>query len=95
MAQRKKYDGAFKARVAIEAIKGDKTINQIAGLYGVHPSLIGKWKKDALAGLAGLLSDRQGRQQEQPNGKETELYQRIGQLSMEVEYLKKKLGLFQ
>ena len=95
MAQRKRYDGAFKARVAVEAIKGEKTLNEIAGLYGVHPTLIGKWKKDALEGLADLLSDRQARKQERANGKDAELYQRIGQLSMEVAYLKKKLGLFQ
>ena len=57
MAQRKRHTGQFKARVAIEAIAGHKTVNQIAGEYGIHPSQVNKWKKDAVQRLPEILSD--------------------------------------
>lgn len=94
MTQRKHYDGAFKTRVALEAIKGQKTVNEIASTYEVHPTQVVKWKKEALEGLPGLLSDRRGRK-DPPSVEPTEkLYQQIGQLTMEVAYLKKKLHMF-
>ena len=92
MAQRRKHTGQFKARVAVEAIAGHKTVNQIAAEYGVHPSQVNKWKKQALEGLPEVLCDGRagtnGRQEEI----EARLYQQIGQLTMELGYLKKKLG---
>ena len=92
MAQRKRHAGQFKARVAIEAIAGHKTVNQIAAEYGIHPSQVNKWKKDAVERLPDILSDgrssKDGRQEEL----EARLYQQIGQLTMELGYLKKKLG---
>ena len=93
MAQRRRHGGAFKARVAVEAIAGHKTVNEIAGAYQVHPSQVGKWKAEALQRLPEVLSD--GRQSQAEAGSETEarLYQQIGRLTMEVAYLKKKLGL--
>lgn len=93
MAQRKHYGGPFKMRVVVEAMAGHKTINEIAGAYGIHPSQVGKWKAEALARLPEVLSD--GRKVARPCNGETEarLYQEIGRLTMEVEYLKKKLGL--
>ena len=93
MAQRRKHTGQFKARVALEAIAGHKTVNEISSEYGVHASQIHKWKKQALAFLPETLDDhRRGRRQTQQI-LESRLYQQIGQLTMEVEYLKKKLGL--
>ena len=93
MAQRKHRDGAFKARVAVEAIAGHKTVNEIASAYAIHPSLVGKWKAEALARLPEVLSD--GRKVQAASRPQTEarLYEEIGRLRMEVEYLKKKLGL--
>jgi transposase-like protein len=93
MAQRRHHGGAFKARVAIEAIAGHKTVNEIAGTYEIHPSQVAKWKAEALARLPEALSD--GRQVKAQEDSETQarLYQEIGRLTMEVEYLKKKLGL--
>jgi transposase-like protein len=93
MAQRKHHGGAFKARVAVEAIAGHKTVNEIASAYAIHPSLVGKWKAEALARLPEVLSD--GRQVKADRGprREARLYEEIGRLRMEVEYLKKKLGL--
>jgi len=93
MTQRRHHGGAFKARVAIEAIAGHKTVNEIASAYEIHPSQVAKWKAEALARLPETLSD--GRQAKAPADSQTEarLYQEIGRLTMEVEYLKKKLGL--
>ena len=93
MAQRKHHGGAFKARVAVAALAGHKTVNEIASAYAIHPSLVGKWKAEALARLPEALSD--GRKVKADSGprREARLYEEIGRLRMEVEYLKKKLGL--
>jgi len=95
MAQRKRHTGQFKARVAIEAIAGHKTVNQIAGEYGIHPSQVNKWKKDAVQQLPEILSDGRGGKDGRQEELEARLYQQIGQLTMELGYLKKKLGLCQ
>ncbi len=95
MAQRKRHTGQFKARVAIEVIAGHKTVNQIAAEYGVHPSQVNKWKKDAVQGLPEVLSDGRGGKHSGQEELEARLYQQIGQLTMELGYLKKKLGLCQ
>jgi transposase len=93
MAQRRHHGGAFKTRVVVEAIAGHKTVNEIASAYEIHPSQVAKWKAEALQRLPEVLSD--GRKLKAGAGTETEarLYQEIGRLTMEVEYLKKKLGL--
>jgi len=92
MAQRKQHGGAFKARVAVEAIAGHKTINEIASACAIHPSLVAKWKAEALARLPEVLADGRKVQAVRPQT-EARLYEEIGRLRMEVEYLKKKLGL--
>jgi transposase-like protein len=93
MTQRKQRNGAFKTRVVVEAIEGHKTVNEIASAYEIHPSQVGKWKSQALARLPEILSDgRQVRADASPQ-REARLYEEIGRLRMEVEYLKKKLGL--
>lgn len=93
--QRKQYSAELKVKVALEAIKCQKTTNEIAAEYGVHPSQISQWKKQMLDGLPQLFS-RQERNRERTEA-ETEttianLYQQIGQLKVEVDYLKKKSG---
>ena len=93
MAQRRKHSGHFKARVAVEAIAGHKTVNEISGEYGVHASQIHKWKKQALEHLPEVLDDSRRSRRDAHEAVESRLYQQIGQLTMEVEYLKKKLGL--
>jgi putative transposase len=93
MAQRKRHTGQFKARVAVEAIAGHKTINEIATEYGIHPSQVNKWKKQALEQLPDVLSDGRGGNNGRQEEIEARLYQQIGQLTMELEYLKKKSGL--
>ena len=93
MAQRRHHGSAFKARVAVEAIAGHKTVNEIASTYEIHPSQVAKWKAEALQRLPEVLSD--GRQAKAAVDSQTQgrLYEEIGRLTMEVEYLKKKLGL--
>lgn len=93
MAQRRKHTGQFKARVAVEAITGHKTVNEISAEYGVHASQIHQWKKEALERLPEVLDDGRRSRQQAHEAVESRLYQQIGQLTMEVEYLKKKLGL--
>jgi transposase-like protein len=95
MAQRKRHTGQFKARVAVEAIAGHKTVNQIATEYGIHPSQVNKWKKHALEGLPEVLCDGRGGKNGRQEEVEARLYQQIGQLTMELGHLKKKLGFCQ
>lgn len=91
--RRKTYTGAYKAKIVVEAIKGQQTINQLASKYGVHPNMITEWKKQALSGLPQVLSDRRGRDEKAEEELKAQLYQQIGQLKMELEWLKKKAGL--
>ena len=95
MAQRKRHTGQFKARVAVEAIAGHKTVNQIATEYGIHPSQVNKWKKHALERLPEVLSDGRGAKNGRQEEVEARLYQQIGRLTMELGYVKKKLGFCQ
>jgi len=90
---KKKHDAAFKARVALEAIKGEKTMAQIASEYGVHPNQIGQWKKRLLKDLPSIFSDRRKREGKEVQAEKDELYRQIGQLKVELDWLKKKSQL--
>lgn len=87
---RKRYDKAFKARVALEAIRGEKTIQQIASDFEVHPNLVGLWKKQLQEGAAGIFEKPNTKDEEQEQKKTDELYRQIGELQVEKEFLKKK-----
>ena len=87
---RKTYDAAFKAKVAFEAAKGEKTITQIASEFSVHPNQIRLWRKHLIEQLPDLFSGRRPQQEKAREETEAELYQQIGQLKMELEWLKKK-----
>jgi putative transposase len=89
---RKQYSARFKARVAIEAIRGEKTLNQLGSHYGVHPVQVAHWRRAALEQLEEIFVDgrrRKGRAEEVE--KET-LYEEIGRLKVELDWLKKKLA---
>ena len=88
--QRKRYSAALKAKVAIEAIKGQKTTNEIATEYAVHPTQITQWKKQALDSLPDLFSTRESRQAKSEEALIANLYQEIGQLKVQVDWLEKK-----
>jgi len=92
--ERKRFTGAFKAKVALEAIKGVRSVNELAGLYGVHPTQIATWKKRVLEGVPELLADgREGKDGQEREALVAQLYQQIGQLKVELDFLKKKTGL--
>jgi transposase-like protein len=91
--QRKTYSAELKARIALEAIKGQRTINEIASHYVVHPNQVAQWKRQALAELPSIFSDRRARTVLDEETLRAQLYQQIGQLKVELDWLKKKAGL--
>lgn len=91
--QRRTYSAELKARIALEAIKGQRTINEIASHYGVHPNQVGQWKKQALAELPTLFSDHRARAAQDEETLRAQLYQQIGQLKVELDWRKNKAGL--
>lgn len=93
MGQRRRHSAEFKAKVALEAIKGERSVNELAGFYQVHPVQVAAWKKRATQGLAELFADGRGKAQKGDLELKAELYQQIGQLKVELDFLKKKSGL--
>lgn len=87
---RRRHSAAFKAKVALEAMKGEKTMSQLSGEYGVHPNQIGQWKKKALSGLPDIFSSRRKKKSQENEVLKSELYRQIGQLKVELDWLKKK-----
>lgn len=90
---RKQYSAEFKAKVALEAIQSRKTVNEIATEHGLHPTQITQWKKQALEALPDAFSGRQQQRDQSQADLTGELYQQIGQLKVELDWLKKKSGL--
>jgi putative transposase len=90
---RRQHSAQFKAKVALEAIKGEKTVNELAALYEVHPVQISKWRKQLLTQAGELFADRRKKDREDEEALKARLYQEIGQLKVELDWLKKKAGL--
>src|SRR6516162_3566147 len=88
---RKRYSASFKARVALEAPKQTKTLAELSGRYQVHSVQISYWKKQLLDGIESLFRDGRRRDHDESQAIQAELYEQIGRLKMEVEWLKKKL----
>ena len=88
---RKNYAPSLKAKVAIEAIRGIKTAAQIAQTYEVHPNLVASWKKQALEQLPDIFAGQQTKHVD--DAEKDELYQQIGRLKVELDFLKKRTGL--
>jgi transposase-like protein len=87
---RKRHPAAFKARVALEAAKQTRTLAELARAFQVHPVQISQWKKQLLDGVESLFGDSRRREQDQSQALQAQLYEQIGRLNMEVEWLKKK-----
>jgi transposase-like protein len=92
---RKRYSGEFKARVALEVIKGQRTLNEIASEHNLHPNLLLQWKKQLLDSLPAVFADKRCKEQKAQDEHEAQLYQQIGQLKVELDWLKKKAGLLE
>ena len=89
---RKTFSGEFKAKVALEAIKGYKSINELAREYKVHPNAIGNWKKQLLEALPGIFENKRGPRTEIDPDLPDQLYRQIGKLQVELDWLKKKFN---
>lgn len=90
--KRKQFTAPFKFKVALEAAGNQKTQSQIASQYGVHPTQIGQWKKELLRNGKSLFDKRPKGEALDAERREIELYEQIGRLKMELEWLKKKAG---
>jgi putative transposase len=91
--KRRSLGSAFKAKVALAAVRGDKTTAQLASEFEVHASQVTAWKKQLLAGAPELFADGRGKRAAEAAAGEQELYEQIGRLKMEVEWLKKKSSM--
>jgi transposase len=78
--------------VALAALKGDRTVNELAGQYGVHPTLIHAWKKQLLAAADQVFQNGSKAASASAEAEKAELFEQIGRLKMELEWLKKKVG---
>jgi len=94
MSLRKRYDGRFKAQVVLEALRNQSTIAQLAGSYGVHPNQITKWKRQLLDELPHVFTKKREKGQQEHEELVSELYRQIGQLKVELDWVKKKCNLF-
>ena len=90
MAKRKTYSASFKSRVALDALKGDQTMAELAAKYQVHPAMVTKWKKQAMDSLVDVFSGNGCKAGDASHGAEVkELHAKIGQLTVEKDFLAK------
>ncbi len=92
--KRRQHSAELKSKVALAAIRGVSTVQEIAGKYEVHPTLVAKWKKEALAGLPDVFSNGASKRDASEERLRERLYEQIGRLKVENDWLKKKAGPF-
>lgn len=90
--KRKRYCAEFKAKVALEAIKGEQTVAELASRYGLHPNMITNWKRRAIENLAETFSTKAERVRSADDPQIKELHAKIGQLTVERDFLAKAFG---
>lgn len=89
---RRKHSPSFKARVALEALKGEETIAELANRFEVHPGQVRKWKRDLVESAAGIFGEDQSRKKKDDASLIAQLYQQIGKLKVERDFLENALG---
>lgn len=90
---RKSYPAGFKGKVALEAVKGERSMGELSSRYEVHATLIGEWRKILLSRVSEIFADGRGRKAESDEAEKARLYEEIGRLKVELEWVKKKSGL--
>ena len=90
--ERRKHSPSFKAKVAVDAVKGELTVAQLAARYEVHPGQIQAWKKALLGGAANVFDGKQDKRQKSDDALISRLYQQIGQLKVELDFLAERSG---
>jgi len=91
---RRRYSAEYKFRVALEAAKGQETLSELASKYGLHPNQISQWKRQLLDSGADLFSRNGSKEAQVQDAEQSDLYEQIGRLKMELEWLKKKAAPF-
>ena len=90
--KRKRYSNKLKSKVALAAIKGHQTANEIASEFGIHVSQVNRWKKEAIESLPSIFGDNKAKEAKAAELEKNRLYQQIGKLQVEVDWLKKNTG---
>ena len=93
VGRRKRHSAEFKAKVALEAVKGMKTVNELGAEYGIHPTQISQWKRQLQSGVKDIFAMRRTKEKQDHEVVQASLYQEIGRLKMELDWLKKTAGL--
>ncbi len=91
--KRVRHNAEFKGKVALEALKGLKTVNELAGQYQVHPTQISQWKRQVQGRVNELFVNGQGKGQQETEAVQAKLYEEVGRLKMELDWIKKTAGL--
>jgi transposase len=88
--KRRVFSGTFRAKVALAAVKGDKTLSELASQFDIHANQVSAWRQELVERAAELFEDGRRRQPDDGTANQQELYEQIGRLKMELEWLKKK-----
>ena len=94
MGQRRRHTAEFKAKVAAAALREQQTLNELASAYGVHPVQVAQWKKQALLGLPEVFTGGRARAGQESEARQAQLYEEIGRLKVELDWVKKKAATF-
>jgi len=90
--KRKRYSAEFKAKVALEAIKGEQTVSELGSRFGLHPNMITNWKKQAIENMSSAFSSKADRERSVNEAQVKDLHAKIGQLTVERDFLAKAFG---
>ena len=89
---RRRYSADFKAKVALDAIRGEKTLAELGARHGIHPNMIAQWKRQAIDGMAGVFSGKSEQDSAAREARIEKLHAKIGQLTVERDFLAKAFG---